>query len=245
MAKNFARIGWRARIALIKPAAGYADISCFHRIAPEGVAITATVVSKPIQLTNVEQLAGLKESVVESAKIVSVGNPDVILLNCTSGSLIKGYGYDQELINEIETATGTQAITTTTAVIAALNQLKAKNICLVTPYIQEVNEIERKFLEDTGFKVVQLQGLQIEKSNEIPNIPPYEIYQFAKKSDVPTADTMFISCTALDTLDIIEQLEYDLGKPVVTSNQAALWYALRKAKVREPIPGFGTLFREY
>lgn len=55
---------------------------------------------------------------------------------------------------------------------------------------------------------------------------------------------MFISCTGIDALDVIEALEQDLGKPVVTSNQAAYWMCFKMAGIGEPIEGYGRLLRE-
>jgi len=241
---SFARAGWRAVVALIKPAPGYRDISDFHRMAPDGVAISATVLHKPLTQTTAEQLAELGNHVVDAAKVVVQSSPSVIVWNCTTGSLIKGFGYDQELRKRIEDATGTPATTTSTSVIAALKKLGVKKLSIATPYIDEVNIIEKKFFEDNGFEVLTLKGLLIQEAQGIDKVPPDEMFRFAKGVDVPEAECMFVSCTGLETATIIQPLEYDLGKPVVTSNQAAFWNALQIVKVREPIEGYGRLMRE-
>jgi maleate cis-trans isomerase len=75
-------------------------------------------------------------------------------------------------------------------------------------------------------------------------VSPNVMYKLAKTADVPETDCMFISCTGLDVLDIIEPLEEDLGKPVVTSNQASYWLAFKMAKIRQTIQGYGKLLRE-
>ena len=245
MNKTFTRVGWRARIGIIKPAAGYADIAGFHQLAPEGVALTATVVSNPHTQPTPAQLARLGEHVADAAKILAPAKPDVIIFNCTSGSFIKGFGYDQELIKKIKDATGIPATTTTTAVMEAFRALGIKKLCMATPYIDSVNEREKKFLEDNGFEVLKYKGLQILEGNEIANVEPYKMYQLARQVFQPEADGIFISCTALHVIDIIEKLEYDLGKPVVTSNQAAFWSTFRMAGVKEPINGYGKLFRDF
>ncbi|PYN75041.1 MAG: hypothetical protein DMD96_28625 [Candidatus Rokuibacteriota bacterium] len=66
-------------------------------------------------------------------------------------------------------------------------------------------------------------------------------YRLAREADVPRADAVLLSGTGLPTVGILELLERDLGKPVISSNQASLWRALRLAGVREPITGFGRL----
>jgi maleate cis-trans isomerase len=55
------------------------------------------------------------------------------------------------------------------------------------------------------------------------------------------ADAYFISCANIRSIDVIEVLERDLGKPVITSNQAAFWRALRMAGVNDVIPALGSL----
>ena len=58
-----------------------------------------------------------------------------------------------------------------------------------------------------------------------------------------SADAYFLSCANIQSIDVIEQLERDLGKPVVTSNQAALWCSLRTAGIRDDVSGLGALLR--
>ncbi len=115
---------------------------------------------------------------------------------------------------------------------------------MATPYPLNVNEIEKKFLEDNGFKVLKCDGMDLTDNNILAHLTPNVLYRLAKAVDVPEADGVFISCTGLDALDVIEPLEQDLGKPVVTSNQASYWLAFKMAKIGEPIEGYGRLMRE-
>jgi maleate cis-trans isomerase len=115
---------------------------------------------------------------------------------------------------------------------------------MCTPYPFDVNEIEKKFFEDNGFKVVKCDGLDLTDNNIIAHASPNILYRLARAVDHPEAEAVFISCTGLDALDVIEQLELDLGKPVITSNQASFWLAFRMAGIGEPINGYGRLMRE-
>ena len=56
------------------------------------------------------------------------------------------------------------------------------------------------------------------------------------------ADAYFLSCTTIRSTPVISALERDLGKPVITSNQALAWHALRKGNVKDQMSGFGELF---
>lgn len=242
--RNFARVGWRARIGVITPAVGMAVTADFHKIAPEGVALVLTPVAEPLTQNTVEQLMRVGDYVADAANKLVRTKADVILWNCTTGSFMKGYGYDQELLKRIEEATQIPVTTASTAMIVAFKKLGIKKLCLAMPYVDEVNEREKKFLEDNGFEVLRYKGLQILDVTDIIDVPAYTMYQLAKEVDLPEADGVFISCAGLSVLDIIEKLEYDLAKPVLSTNQVSLWGAFQLAKVREPIQGYGRLLRE-
>jgi maleate isomerase len=239
----FSNQGWRARIAVIYPGAGFHHIGDFHKLAPEGVAIGASGVPRH-KNESAEEMMHLDEHVVEVAKSFVSYHPQVILWCCTAGSFLKGKGHDAGLIKEIEAATGIPATTTSTAVMAAFKQLDITKICLVTPYPDPVNEIEKKFLEDNDFAVPSMMGLDLVDNNILANLSPSVLYRLAKEADSPEVDGIFVSCTGLDVLDIIEPLEQDLHKPVVTSNQASYWHAFKIARIGEPIPGYGRLMSE-
>ncbi|MBS7635542.1 maleate cis-trans isomerase, partial [Candidatus Bathyarchaeota archaeon] len=109
------------------------------------------------------------------------------------------------------------------------------------PYPEEINIKEKEFLEGNGFKVTRIEGLPSPMGISIHR--PEEAYRLARKVDSEENDGIFISCTNFRTLEIIEIL--DTGKPVVTSNQATFWKALRMIGVRAKIQGFGRLLRDY
>ena len=235
--------GWRARIGVIYPGAGFHHIADFHKLAPKGVALGAAAVPRHKD-DSVESMLGLDEKVVETAQLLAASQPDVIGWFCTAGSFLKGKGHDQRLVREMEEATGLPCTTASSAVVAALKQLGIKKLSMCTPYPIPVNEIEKKFLQDNGFDVLACDGLDLVDNNIIVHLSPTVLYRLAKAVDRPDADGIFLSCTGLDALDVIDALEQDLGKPIVTSNQASFWMAFALAGVGEPIEGYGRLFRE-
>ena len=237
--------GWRARIGVVHPGAGWPHARDFYKIAPKGVAYGSTGVpfhkdeSKDVMMR-------LDEHVVECAVLLanSKPEPDVIAWICTAGSFLKGKEHNEQLVREMEEATGKPCLTTSMAVVSAFRHLGAKKIAMGTPYPYDVNTIEAKFMEDNGLEVVNHDGLDLVDNNILANLPSSVLYRLGQAVDVPEADAVFISCTGLATLDIIEALERDLGKPVITSNQASYWLAFRMANVCEPIEGFGKLLRD-
>jgi len=235
------KFGWRARIGVLGPAVGYYGPQ-FYKLAPEGVDMVFT--GTPLSQDNVEELMHLGDYVADAAKLLAPIRPDVIVAISTTGSLMKGVGYDQELIKKMEKATNIPATTSSTAMLVAFKKLGIKKVCVATAYIDEVNEYVKRFLEGNGFEVLRIKGHQLLDVFDITNITPYETYRLVKEVALPEADGIYISCGGLDVFDIIEPLERDLGKPVVTTNQSSFWHGFRMAGVMEPIQGGGRLLRE-
>ena len=140
--------GWRARIGLIMPGNGTNPEYEFHKYAPEGVTVmTQRVLFERVDPEGLREMGGRIDS---AAKLLATAHPDLVLFGCTSGSLIGGFGYDLELIKRMEGQCGAKALTTSSAVLMALKALGAKRVVVATPYVDRVNEIEKKFLEDNA-----------------------------------------------------------------------------------------------
>jgi maleate isomerase len=137
--------------------------------------------------------------------------------------------------------TGTTVITAARAVLAALQHLGVKKLALGTPYPEAISAKGRAFWEAAGFDIVGYQRMV-----DVQNIyaeTEQRAYQLARQANTPDAEAVFLSGTGLPTVAVLETLEQDLKKPVLSSNQASLWQALRLAGVRQAIPGFGSLLR--
>ena len=237
------RYGWRAKIGLLvmfdDPITEPNIDDIFGRI--DGISSYAARLNYPIDECTVEGLARLYDDVDKATKQLASLKPNVICFCCTSGSVVIG---EQKLLETIkENAPQSSPTTTITAVKNALEELGLTKIAMGTPYIDEINVIEQRHLEDSGFSVVNVEGLQIRSSSAICALPPEPLYELGKSVDRPEADCVFISCGGLNMLPVIEQLERDIGKPVITSNTAIAWDVLRKANVRESIDDCGILLR--
>ena len=225
--------GWRAKIGLISPAPGPAPELEFNKYAPDGVAI----LTQRMQFDKVDHdgLAALGDRAVEAAKLIATAKPDLLVFGCTTGSLIKGAGYDQELIKRMEDAVGIKAITTSTAVLCALKALGSKRLVVSTPYSDAVNDTEKKFLEDNGFEVLQIKGLGYTDPTMMPKTTFDKMYKLTAQVFDEQADTIFVSCTGLGIVDGIPMLERDFKRPVITSNQTSIWHAMRTLSIHDPI----------
>jgi len=230
--------GWRARLGVIVPSVNKTMEPELYSIVPNGVSLHFSRITQ--REDTVEELSRMIEGIPKAASELADAEVDLIVFGCTSGSLIGGVGYDKELINKIENVAHIPAITTATAVISALKESGIRKICVATPYQEEVNRREKKFFEAHGYSVLKIKGMGC-KGPETADVPKKRIYKLAKEVFISNADGLFLSCTDLRTLDIIEALEYDLNKPVVSSNQATMWMMLRKVGIKEPIRGYGGL----
>jgi len=229
--------GWRARIGLLCPADECEDRE-YWKYVPEGVAVLITRIAIPPGELDVQLACEVAQGsdIEESAKRVVIPQPRCIALACTELSFIRGVGYDEEISQRIQRATGIRATTTSTASVNALRKLDVRKVAVATPYSEDINQRLAEFLEGNGFEVVSLRGL-----GEW-DVPVATVYRFVRQVDEPSAEGVFISCANFCPAGIIEPLEQDLGKPVVTAAQATMWEALNLAGVRPQLPGLGCLY---
>lgn len=228
------------RIGMLYPSAGISEREV-EKMLPEDVSLHVSRI--PMREPTHESLLHMADSVEESSKLLADASVDIIAFNCTVGSLIKGRGYDQEIIERINQATGLPATTTTTAVIAGLKTVGIKELILVSPYAEVVHQKEKAFLEDEGFRLLNDQWLSLSNCVQQYETDPLRWYEVVRALKDPRSDGYFISCGGIRVVGIIQRLETDLKKPVITSNQALVWHCLRMIGLQGPIEGFGQLLK--
>ncbi len=211
----------------------------FHKVAPNDVALVTAVM--PFPTATPEALIKLSDYALECAITLAREDPDLILFCCTAGSFIEGFGYDKEIIKRIEDRVGIPTTTTSTAVIDALHALKVQKLNVVTPYLDVITEQERLFLVDSGFKVTSIKGLDLSVPSEVAKVTSETMHKLLKEIFTEDAEAVFISCTGLAVIDLIETLERELKRPALTSNQVNIWSALRKIGIKDKIEGYGKL----
>lgn len=235
--------GWRGRIGLVVPTGNSVVEPEFYQMAPEGVSIHANRVA--LKDVTRDSLLAMEHDTARSAAGIATVRVGVITFACTSGSFVGGPGYDDKLIKIMEDETGVRATTTTSAVLNALGSLNVSRIALATPYIDEITKLEVDFLQAAGYEVTNWKGGGIIETADIQECRPEVSYRRAREVDNDRAEAIFISCTGFRTIEHIAKLESDLGKPVITSNQATFAESLRILGVNEVAPGFGSLFEHY
>jgi len=211
------------------------------RLCPEGVGPSVTRLNSPNDC-NVATLATQIDGMAEAASILQPqARPDVICYACTSGSIVIG---EDRVRTEISRgAPWAKPSTLVTGAVNALHRVDAHKIVVATPYLDEINSVEAEFLRQKGFEVLDIQGLNIEDCEAMGRIKPSYIRDFALSIDRPDADAIFVSCGGIRTLDVLQEIEDAVGKPVICSNQAMMWDCLRRANINDKIEGYGQLFQ--
>jgi len=239
-------LGWRARIGVLVPPGNPTVEPELYRMAPSGVSVhfarldSSSSASAPGAHGGMEdRTQAYVDSLPAVAPVLGAVNPAIVALAFTAASYSNGFAREAALADRIASLTGSPALTAAQAILAALEHLGVKRLALGTPYPESISAMGRAYWEAAGLTVVgyaRLTGV-----TNIYDESEERAYRLARQADVPNADAVLLSGTGLPTIGVLELLERDLGKPVVSSNQALLWRALRMAGVREPVPGFGRL----
>jgi len=198
-----------------------------YAVIPAGV--SAHFVRVPFVEVNEEQLHAMRPHTKRLAAHLHSTQIDVAAFACTTGSLIGGADYDRQIVNEIEAGGIENATTTSTAVINALNALGVTRIAIAAPYEAWLTELEVRFLESAGFSVIETASLGLRR--HIADVGPAEVYELASQVARSAPEAVFISCTNIRTVDVLADLEADLGIPVISSNLATWWEIFRLARL--------------
>ncbi|UCF92496.1 MAG: aspartate/glutamate racemase family protein [Desulfobacterales bacterium] len=228
---------WNYKLGLIIPSWNTTmEYECC-RMAPAGVSIHSSRIAHTDD--SEESLLHTAEMGPEAALLLAHAKVNAICFGCTGASFLRE-GIDQEIIDKIEDATRIATTTTSTAIIEALDYLNLKSVAIATPYPDWINERLAEFLVHAGYAVVSQKGLNV----DCPAfLPPASAYMVAKDANRREADGILISCTNFRSLEVIAQLEQDLGKPVISSNTATMWKLLQLAGVPEKVADGGQLFK--
>jgi maleate isomerase len=188
-----------------------------------------------------DNLIKMSEKVTEVTKdILPDEKIDCIAYGCTSGTIAAGYETIQKKINKAKP----EAIVTTpsTASIKALKKLNIYKVAIFTPYSKKLNDEVLEFFKKENFEIRANSYFNIESDIDIGKVDPNYLYEVLSKMDLNGADALFISCTALPALSIIDKLEEKLNVIVLSSNQTLIWDTLNAIKNKEITKGFGKVF---
>ncbi len=227
-------------IGLIIPSSNRLTEPQFNAYAPPGVGIHVTRLRMTGKFR--KPLSELKRPLVEAAEALSDVKPGMIVFHCTANSMESGLAHEKAVIEIIEQASGCPTITTAQAITRAFDRFGIKKLVLISPYVRATNQLEVNYLTETGYTVLHELGLGLE-THAYSAVTPQEWKNIVKKNTRTDADGYFLSCTNTRMIEAVEDLENDLNKPVINSNQATLWACLKKLGVVHTDKKLGRLFQ--
>ena len=231
--------GTRAKIGLIIPSNNTVIEPELAAMCPPGVTVHGNRIlthgNTPEGIVEMEK--GAARAVAEFAR----AQMSVIAYACLATSLVKGADWTRAVADRIAVETGGKATTAALATVEAARALGATRVAVATPYTRAVQAHVVPFLEGLGLSVVATRTLDVQDSHGLWKTPPAVVEALAMSVDRDDAQAVLILSTDLPSAGSIERLEQRLGKPVVTTNQAIAWQALRLSGVADPVGGFGRL----
>jgi maleate isomerase len=235
--------GWRARLGFLVPPGCPTVEGEIPPILPRGV--TAHF-SRMVAGGTTGSLEGQEErnrsqieNIDQTARLLSLVKPGVMALAHTATSYTLGRTGEEQFVQRLQAEYQIPFVTAFSSVVKALEHLNVKRVALGAPYAEEITLKGKAHLESFGIEVVN-HG-RLENVTNIYDETAERAYGLARKVDVPEADAVFLSGVGLATMAVLDALEQDLGKPVISSMAALTWASLRATKINEPIQGYGRL----
>ncbi len=191
-------------------------------------------------LTN-ETLKKMADDIPEVTKnILPDQKLDCVAYGCTSGTIAAGY---QSIYAKVNLAKPNTKVTTPiTSAINALKTLKINKVSIFTPYTDEINQSVINYFKNEKIEISELSYFDIASDLDIGKVDPQYLFDVLVKQDLSNSDALFVSCTALPVLSIINDIEKKLGKIILSSNQTLIWDTLKQIDNRNKVDGYGVLF---
>ena len=236
-------IGFRARLGFLLPPGNPTIEPEMMAMAPAGVSLhfhRMVARGTPGSLDGqAERNRSMVAHLDDSIEMLALVKPDIVVIAHTATSYDLGQDEEAALLARLAQASGTRVTTAFASVAAALERLGVKRVALGAPYSAETTLRGNAHLEAHGFEVVGFDNLR--GVTNIYDETAERAYRLARSVDRPEAQAVFLSGTGMPTVSVLEMLEHDLQKPVISSNSAMMWLALRACGVNQPIAGYGRL----
>ncbi|MFK7939489.1 MAG: aspartate/glutamate racemase family protein [Roseovarius sp.] len=235
----------RARIGVMVPFTNTNLEPDLIMMCPPGVSVHITRLGgyDEDEIPDEDQMAGLGASDMGGTLSLLQGvKPDVIQYGCTSATLAHGPSFDSALAQQIKAQAGAQTVTAAGAVVHALKSLGAHNVAFASPYVPSLNDRAIAYLADEGITAVSRADVTERLGNAGQGaMTPEAVKTLARRADCDQAQAIVLSCTDMRSTEVIAQIEAELGKPVVTSNQAMMFQTLQCLGITDVPAGFGQL----
>ena len=189
-----------------------------------------------------DNLLKMRDQIEEITKKILPGEKiNTVAYGCTSGTIAIG---EDKVKEKVQLAKPECYVTTPiTSAIKAFKLMDIKKIAVFTPYPDSVNATIYEYFSKKNINVISFSTFNLDLDSDFANIDPKYLSEILVKLDISGADALFISCTALPALEILEEVEKKINIPVFSSNQTLIWDSIRSTGYKSPIKGYGKLLR--
>ncbi len=234
---------WRAKLGFLIPAGTPTVEIEMPEVSPRGVSVhfsrmTARGADGTLNGLD-DRIASQIKHIDETAGLMACVKPNVMVLAHTATCYQLGPDGETSVCARIKEQTGIPFITVLQSAVLALQTKGVRKVALGTPYDERWTMKAKAGLESYGFEIVKFEWLKNVRS--VFDEPPGRAYGLGRSVDCPEADAVFLSGVGMPTVSVLDALERDLGKPVISSASAMMWNALRVAGVEPVVPGYGSL----
>jgi maleate cis-trans isomerase len=198
---------------------------------PSGSTCTTARIPRGKGLLTRETIPAYKAAALELARRFAAPQIDIVVYGCTAAGFISGPAGDAQLATELADITGKPVVTIARSMVLALQEIEAREIALVTPYLDPVNEQLKAFLADGGIRVKRFASFYAPDVDALGRIESAAVAQLARETMHEDCDALFIACAQLPTYDILDGLRQELRRPVLSSIQVTAKRALSAMEV--------------
>ncbi|MBI3042643.1 MAG: aspartate/glutamate racemase family protein [Betaproteobacteria bacterium] len=199
---------------------------------PKGSTCSTLRIPRGKGLLTSETLPAYKAQALSLAARFASLDLDVVAYGCTAAGFISGPAGDTQLARELAEITGKPVVTTARSMVLALQESKARDIALVTPYLDAVNGQLKAFLSDGGIRVRRFNSFYAANVEELGRIQSGAVARLARETMDGECDALFVACAQLPTYEILEELHKEFGRPILSSNWATTQQAIRARKLQ-------------
>jgi maleate isomerase len=184
-------------------------------------------------LKMVDHLPKIVEDILPNQKL------NTVAYGCTSGTVAIG---EERITSQIhKSKPGVYVTTPITAALRAFKKLNINKIAILTPYPKLVNQTMYDYLKNRRIEIGSFSGFNLEYDSDIAKVDPQHLIKTIKDINCTNIDAVFVSCTALRIVEVLQEAEYLINKPIISSNQAMIWDSIRSTKIKSSIEGYGKL----
>jgi maleate isomerase len=241
----------RGKFATIVPSTNTTVEHDFHAVSPKGVTFPVGRMYIPVPASRDDPefaniITQVDDALEDAIRVVMTTKPDYVIMGMSAPTFWGGVAGNERFEQRIRDLSGLDGVSGgASAIRDALTALKVKNIAFLTPYQQVGDEHVQRFLEESGFTVKRSFGFKVPSIDSISSTPQSALIDAIKQLDGDDVDVILQAGTNLSMLELADEAERWIGKPVLTVNAATLWHALRNHGIDDRFDGFGALLREH